>query len=151
MATVNALHAPTKVKVNDAVRQLRRDLKAERLFRMWAQLRREYWLGRRPEDISSRSLDLRSSDGEGPFSAEWVDSSGSTGEAEADKPRLHDVEDVEEFPLQLQCEDVRALIETARHEGLSAAGLARRLIGDYLRRSRSTLQIRNGSAERSHP
>jgi hypothetical protein len=120
--------------------------------RMWAQLRREYWLGRSPEDISSRSLDLRNSDGEVPSSGEWLNSSGPSGEREADSSQLgfHDAEDVEEFPLQLQCEDVRALIETARHEGLSAAGLARRLIGDYLRQTRSTALVKNISAGRSH-
>jgi hypothetical protein len=132
MTTVNVLHAPTKVRVNDAVRQLRRDLKAERLFRMWAQLRREYWLGQRTQETSSRSLDLGSVDGQVQLTAVGAD-------------------DIEEFPLQLQCEDVRALVETARREGLSAAGLARRLIGDYLRQTRSTVLVKNVSAGRNHP
>jgi hypothetical protein len=67
------------------------------------QLRREYWLGRRREDISSQS----------PGSED-------------------DTEDIEEFPLLLPSGDVRALIEAARLQGLTAPGLARRLIADYL-------------------
>jgi hypothetical protein len=50
-------------------------------------------------------------------------------------PAAHDSEDIEEFPLLLRSEQVRALIEAARHQGLTAVGLARRLIGDYLRQS----------------
>jgi hypothetical protein len=43
-------------------------------------------------------------------------------------------EDIEEFPLLLQSEDVSALIEAARQHGLCAARLARLVIRDYLRR-----------------
>jgi hypothetical protein len=49
---------------------------------------------------------------------------------------LRDTDDVEEFPLLLESSDVTALIAAARQQGLSAAGLARRVIGDYLRQTR---------------
>jgi hypothetical protein len=51
---------------------------------------------------------------------------------------LHDTEeDILEVPLLLQSSDVRALIEAARQQGTTAASLARRLIGDYLRKPRT--------------
>jgi hypothetical protein len=50
---------------------------------------------------------------------------------------LDDNRDVEEFPLLLQPDEVRELIAAARQEGLSAAGLARYLIRDYLLWTRS--------------
>ncbi len=62
------------------------------------------------------------------------------------RPVLRDSEDVEEFPLLLQSDQVRALIEVAGHQGLTAVGLARRLIGDYLRQTWSALPARNSSA-----
>jgi hypothetical protein len=43
-------------------------------------------------------------------------------------------QDIEEFPLLLGSSDVRDLIEAARRQGVSAAGLARQLVIDYLRR-----------------
>jgi hypothetical protein len=66
------------------------------------------------------------------------------------RPVLRDSEDVEEFPLLLQSEQVRALIEVARHQGLTAVGLARCLIGDYLRRTSNTLPAKNSSAGGCH-
>jgi hypothetical protein len=45
-------------------------------------------------------------------------------------------EDIEEFPLLLSSGDVRDLIEVARRQGVSAAGLARQLVIDYLGRTR---------------
>jgi hypothetical protein len=48
------------------------------------------------------------------------------------RPALPETEDVEEFPLLLRTSDVTGLIEAARLQGLSAAGLVRRLIADYL-------------------
>jgi len=51
---------------------------------------------------------------------------------EPDEP---DLPDIEEFPLLLPTADVSDLIELARRQGLSAAGLARHLICDYLRRA----------------
>jgi hypothetical protein len=53
------------------------------------------------------------------------------------EPTLDDNNDVEEFPLLLQPDEVRELIAAARREGLSAAGLARYLIRDYLLWTRS--------------
>jgi hypothetical protein len=44
----------------------------------------------------------------------------------------NDDQDVEEFPLLLPPSDVRELIQAARRQGLSAPGLARHLIRDYL-------------------
>ena len=76
---------------------------------------------------------------------EWAN---DTCGANASQPALHDTEDIEEFPLLLQSGDVMALLEVARQEGLTAAGLARRLIGDYLRQTRSTLLVRNSSEGR---
>jgi hypothetical protein len=49
-------------------------------------------------------------------------------------------EDIEEFPLLLQPSEVRELVEAARQEGLSATGLARCLIRDYLLWVRSDLE-----------
>ena len=62
------------------------------------------------------------------------------------QPALHDREGLEEFPLLLRSDDATALIEVARQQGLSAAGLARRLICDYLRQTRTMLLIGNSSA-----
>ena len=53
------------------------------------------------------------------------------------KPTVDENTDVEEFPLLLQPDEVRELIAAARQEGLSAAGLARYLIRDYLLWTRS--------------
>lgn len=44
--------------------------------------------------------------------------------------------DIEEFPLLLPSHDVSALVREAQRQGVTAVGLARRLIGDYLRRPR---------------
>jgi hypothetical protein len=63
---------------------------------------------------------------------------------------LGETEDIEEFPLLLQSGDVRDLIDAARQEGLTAAGLARRLICDHLHQVHSTLPVQNRSAETSH-
>jgi hypothetical protein len=64
--------------------------------------------------------------------------SGGTGDslgADSTWPALTDPEDIEEFPLLLTSSEVSALIEAARRQGLTAAGLARRLVADYLRRT----------------
>jgi hypothetical protein len=61
---------------------------------------------------------------------------GDSLRADSTWPALADLEDIEEFPLLLTSADVRALIDVAHRQGLSAAGLARRLITDYLRRNR---------------
>lgn len=53
-------------------------------------------------------------------------------EVHSSEPTVDDNNDVEAFPLLLQPSEVRELIEAARQEGLSAAGLARYLIRDYL-------------------
>ena len=45
-------------------------------------------------------------------------------------------QEIEEFPLLLSSGDVRDLIEVARRQGVSAAGLARQLVIDYLGRTR---------------
>ena len=45
---------------------------------------------------------------------------------------VDDNQDVDEFPLLLQANEVRELIEVAQQQGFSAAGLARHLIRDYL-------------------
>ena len=65
------------------------------------------------------------------------------------QPALHDSEDLEEFPLLLRSDDATALIEAAGQQGLTAAGLTRRLICDYLRQTRATFLIGN-IPERSH-
>ena len=46
---------------------------------------------------------------------------------------IDETDDLEEFPVLLQSGDVRDLIEAARKRGLSATGLARRLVRDFLR------------------
>ena len=53
-------------------------------------------------------------------------------EAPSFESTVDDNQDVEEFPLLLKASEVRELIEVARQQGLSAAGLARCLIRDYL-------------------
>ena len=55
-------------------------------------------------------------------------------------------DDLEEFPVLLQSGDVRDLIEAARKRGLSATALARRLVRDFLRRTRGILLVGNISA-----
>ena len=57
-----------------------------------------------------------------------------------------ETDDLEEFPVLLQSCDVRDLIEAARKQGLSATGLARRLVRDFLRRTRGILLVGNISA-----
>jgi hypothetical protein len=61
---------------------------------------------------------------------------GDSLRADPTWPAPADPQDIEEFPLLLTSADVRALIDAAGRQGLSAAGLARRLIVDYLRRNR---------------
>ena len=63
---------------------------------------------------------------------------GSSG-GNCGQPVRHDIDEIEEFPLLLESGDVTALIAAARQQGISAVGLVRRLIGDYLRQKRSTL------------
>jgi hypothetical protein len=67
------------------------------------------------------------------------------------QPGPQDTQDIEEFPLLMQSADVRALIDAARQQGLTAAGLARRVLGDYLRRTESAMPLSNNSERRSHP
>jgi len=43
-----------------------------------------------------------------------------------------ETDDLEEFSMLLQSRDIRELIEAAKMRGLSATGLARRLVRDYL-------------------
>jgi hypothetical protein len=69
--------------------------------------------------------------------------------ADSTRPALADPQDIEEFPLLLTSADVRALIDAARRQGLSAAGLARRLITDYLRRNRGAVRAATRPAGRS--
>jgi hypothetical protein len=52
-----------------------------------------------------------------------------------------ETDDLEEFPVLLQSCDVRELIEVARKRGLSATGLARRLVHDFLRQTRGILLV----------
>jgi hypothetical protein len=120
--TSGRLEESTKERANGTLRRLRRNVKADWLLQTWVQLRQEYWLGRRREEISSRS----------PGSGD-------------------DTEDIEEFPLLLPSGDVRALIEAARLQGLTAPGLARRLIGDYLHQMQSSLPGGTSPEGRSHP
>ena len=56
-------------------------------------------------------------------------------------------DDLEEFPVLLQSCDVRELIEAARNRGLSATGLARRLVCDFLRRTRGVLAANVSATE----
>ena len=54
---------------------------------------------------------------------------------------IDDSDDLEEFPVLLQSSDVRELIAAARQLGLSATGLARLLVRNYLRRTRGILLV----------
>jgi hypothetical protein len=62
---------------------------------------------------------------------------------------IDDSDDLEEFPVLLQSRDVRELIAAARQLGLSATGLARLLVRNYLRRSRGILSVGDLSKTRS--
>jgi len=62
---------------------------------------------------------------------------------------IDDSDDLEEFPVLLQSGDVRELIAAARQLGLSATGLARLLVRNYLRRSRGILLVGDLSKTRS--
>ena len=110
-------------------------------LRRWVELRRESWCCQGCQAISSRSL-----------SVGWKESSQLTTESGTlfSEPVIDQTEDIEEFPLLLQSRDVRDLIDAARQEGLTAAGLARRLIRDYLHHVRSTRPVRYCSVRTSH-
>ena len=54
-----------------------------------------------------------------------------------------ETDDLEEFPVLLQSCDVRDLIDAARMRGLSATGLARRLVRAFLGRTRDVLSVGN--------
>lgn len=62
-----------------------------------------------------------------------------------------ETDDLEEFPVLLQSCDVRELIEAARKQGLSATGLARRLVRDFLQRTRGILLVSNISTSERRP
>jgi hypothetical protein len=64
-------------------------------------------------------------------------------------PDLTDPQDIEEFPLLLPSDEVKALIDAASRQGLSAAGLVRRLVNEYLRRPRGAVRARNNLAGRT--
>jgi hypothetical protein len=66
--------------------------------------------------------------------------------ADSTCPEKDETDDLEEFPVLLQSCDVRELIEAARKRGISASGLARRLVRDFLRRTRGILLVGNISA-----
>jgi hypothetical protein len=66
------------------------------------------------------------------------------------QPAFHDSEDLEEFVLLLRSDDATALIEAAGQQGLTAAGLTRRLICDYLRHA-GHAPHRECLGGRSHP
>jgi hypothetical protein len=54
---------------------------------------------------------------------------------------LDETDDLEVFPVLLQSRDVRDLIEAAQKRGLSATGLARRLVRQYLVRTQDILFV----------
>ena len=60
-----------------------------------------------------------------------------------------ETDDLEEFPVLLQSCDVRDLIEAARKRGVSASGLARRLVRAFLRQTRGILFVDNVSTSES--
>jgi hypothetical protein len=60
-----------------------------------------------------------------------------------------ETDDMEEFPVLLPSDDVRDLIEAARKRGLSATGLARGLVRDFLRQTRGILSVGNISTNES--
>jgi len=60
-----------------------------------------------------------------------------------------ETDDLEVFPVLLPSDDVRDLIEAARKRGLSATGLTRSLVRDFLRQTRGILSVRNISASES--
>jgi hypothetical protein len=62
-----------------------------------------------------------------------------------------ETDDLEEFPLLLQSGDVRDLIEAAAKRGLSAPALTRRLVRDFLRRTRGILLVSNTSTSERRP
>ena len=54
---------------------------------------------------------------------------------------IDETDDLEEFPVLLQSRDIRELIEAAKMRGLSATGLARRLVRDYLQGTRGVVLV----------
>jgi len=60
-----------------------------------------------------------------------------------------ETDDLEVFPVLLPSDDVRDLIEAARKRGVSATGLTRSLVRDFLRQTRGILSVRNISASES--
>jgi hypothetical protein len=75
----------------------------------------------------------------------------SDGRAQSRWADRTESQDVEEFPLLLSSSDVRDLIDVARQQGVSAVGLARQLVTDYLRRTRGTVRATTNSAGRTYP
>ena len=69
--------------------------------------------------------------------------------AESTALALADTDDIEEFPVLLASDDVRELIEAARRRGLSATGLARSLVRDFLRRTRGILLAESVASSQS--
>jgi len=60
-------------------------------------------------------------------------------EVRSAEPALDDNQDVDEVPILLCRSEMRELVEAARQEGLTAAGLGRYLIREYLLWTRSDL------------
>ena len=69
--------------------------------------------------------------------------------ADLTDPTVDETDDLEEFPVLLQSGDVRDLIEAAAKRGLSAPALTRRLVRDFLSRTRGTSLVRSISANGS--
>src|SRR5262245_6002721 len=65
---------------------------------------------------------------------------------DATHPTPDETDDLEVFPVLLQTQDVRDLIEAAQRRGLSATGLARRLVHQYLLRTRGIVLVGNIAA-----
>ena len=126
MATEKRLGPLDEEPVSFFDKQIQRKAKFERLFRLWVRLRREYWHSRHVGPVPVLA----------PVPAGPADSSTPTRDSGI-QPSAFAFNDIEEFPVLMCSEDVSELIEVARWQGVTAAGIVRGLIRDYLQRLRA--------------
>jgi hypothetical protein len=107
-------------------KQIQRKAKFERLFRLWVRLRREYWHSCHAGPVQNHA----------PVPAGTADSFTPTRDRGI-QPTTFTFDDIEELPVLMCSEDVSELIQVARRQGVTAAGIVRGLIRDYLQRLRA--------------
>jgi hypothetical protein len=126
MATEKRLGPLDGERMSVSDKQIQRKAKFERLFRLWVRLRREYWRSRHVGPVQNLT----------PVPAGTADSFTQMRDSGV-QPTAFAFDDIEEFPVLMCSEDVSELIEVARWQGVTAAGIVRGLIRDYLQRLRA--------------